>query len=85
MPAPFFRDGLGVSTTYTNTTAKIVGNGKTIQFKVGSNVATVNGKAVTLPVAVQARNNVPVVPLRFVLDQLQYKISYNNGSYAVFK
>ncbi|USG65916.1 copper amine oxidase N-terminal domain-containing protein [Brevibacillus ruminantium] len=85
MPAPFFRDGLGVSTTFTNSTAKIVGNGKTIQFKVGSNIATVNGKNVTLPVAVQARNNVPVVPLRFVLDQLQYKISFNNGHYAVFK
>ncbi|QQE74568.1 DUF2808 domain-containing protein [Brevibacillus composti] len=85
MPASFFRDGLGVSTTFTNTTARIVGNGKTIQFRVGSNIATLNGKNVTLPTAVQARNNVPVVPLRFVLEQLGYKISYNNGSYAVFK
>ncbi|UYZ13588.1 copper amine oxidase N-terminal domain-containing protein [Brevibacillus sp. WF146] len=85
MPASFFRDALGMSVTWTKTSARIVSGGTTIQFTVGSKTATVNGKAVTLPVAVQARNNMPVVPLRFVAEQTQYKITYYNGNYTVYK
>jgi hypothetical protein len=85
MPASFFRDALGMSVTWTKTSARIVSGGTTIQFTVGSKTATVNGKAVTLPVAVQARNNMPVVPLRFVAERTQYKITYYNGNYTVYK
>lgn len=85
MPASFFRDALGMSVTWTKSSARIVSGGTTIQFTVGSKTATVNGKAVTLPVAVQARNNMPVVPLRFVAERTQYKITYYNGNYTVYK
>lgn len=85
MPASFYRDGLGLSVTWNNSTARIVSGSTTIQFRVGSNVATVNGQNVTMPAAVQLRNNVPVIPLRFVTDRTGYKIIYVNGIYTVYR
>lgn len=85
MPVSFFRDGLGLSTTWTKTTAKIVSGNTVMQFTVGSNVATVNGQKVTMPAAVQLKNNIPVVPLRFVTDRSGHKIIYVNGNYTVYK
>lgn len=48
-------------------------SGNTImQFKVGSNVATVNGQNVTLP-------------LRAITDRTGYKIIFVNGNYTIYK
>lgn len=85
MPASFYKDGLGLSTTWNNSTARIVSGNTTMQFKVGSNIATVNGQNITLPVAVQLKNNIPVIPLRFVMDRTGYNIIYVNGNYTVYK
>lgn len=85
MPASFYRDGLGLSTTWNNTSARIVSGNTTMQFKVGSNIATVNGQNITMPVAVQLKNNIPVIPLRFVMDRTGYQIIYVNGNYTVYK
>lgn len=85
MPATFFRDALGFSVTYTKSTAKIVSGKTVMQFTVGSNVATVNGQKVTLPAAVQLKNNVPCVPLRTVTDRTGYKVVYVNDNYTVYK
>lgn len=85
MPASFFRDGLGMSVTWTATTAKVVSGNTVMQFKVGSNVATINGQNVTLPVAVQAKNKIPALPLRTITDRTGYNIIYVNGNYTVYK
>lgn len=85
MPASFFRDGLGMSVTWTTTTAKVVSGNTVMQFKVGSNVATVNGQNVTLPVAVQLKNKIPALPLRTITDRTGYKIIFVNGNYTVYK
>lgn len=85
MPASFYRDGLGLSVTWNNTSARIVSGNTTMQFKVGSNVATVNGQNMTLPTAVQLKNNIPTIPLRFVMDRTGYQIVYVNGNYIVYK
>ena len=85
MPASFYRDGLGMSVTWNNSSARIVSGNTTMQFTVGSKVATVNGQSVTMPEAVQLRNNIPVIPLRFVADRTGYKIIYVNGIYTVYR
>ncbi|GED60574.1 copper amine oxidase N-terminal domain-containing protein [Brevibacillus formosus] len=85
MPTTFFRDALGFSISYTKTTAKVVSGNTVMQFKVGSNVATVNGKNVTLPAAVQLKNNVPTLPLKTITERTGYKIIYVNGNYTVYK
>lgn len=85
MPASFYRDGLGLSVTWNNTSARIVSGNTTMQFKVGSNVATVNNQNITLPTAVQLKNNIPTIPLRFVMDRSGYQIVYVNGNYIVYK
>ncbi|MFD2370166.1 copper amine oxidase N-terminal domain-containing protein [Brevibacillus sp. GCM10020057] len=85
MPASFFRDGLGMTVTWTQTTAKVVSGNTVMQFKVGSNVATVNGQNVTLPVAVQLKNKIPALPLRAITDRTGYKIIFANGNYTIYK
>ncbi|BAH41089.1 hypothetical protein BBR47_01120 [Brevibacillus brevis NBRC 100599] len=85
MPTTFFRDALGFSISYTKTTAKVVSGNTVMQFKVGSNVATINGKNVTLPTAVQLKNNVPTLPLKTITERTGYKIIYVNGNYTVYK
>ncbi|MGG4447789.1 copper amine oxidase N-terminal domain-containing protein [Brevibacillus sp. HB1.2] len=85
MPTTFFRDALGFSISYTKTTAKVVSGNTVMQFKVGSNVATINGKNVTLPAAVQLKNNVPTLPLKTITERTGYKIIYVNGNYTVYK
>ncbi|GED33451.1 copper amine oxidase N-terminal domain-containing protein [Brevibacillus centrosporus] len=85
MPASFFRDGLGMSVTWTATTAKVVSGSTVMQFKVGSNVATINGQNVTLPTAVQVKSNIPTLPLRTITDRTGYKIIFVNGNYTVYK
>ncbi|QRG67808.1 copper amine oxidase N-terminal domain-containing protein [Brevibacillus choshinensis] len=85
MPASFFRDGLGMSVTWTTTTARVVSGNTVMQFKVGSNVATINGQNVTLPVAVQLKNKIPTLPLRTITDRTGHKIVFVNGNYTVYK
>lgn len=85
MPASFFRDGLGMSVTWDKTSARIVSGNTTMQFKVGSKVATVNGQNVTMAEAVQLRGNMPVIPLRFVAERTGYKIIFVNGIYTVYR
>lgn len=85
MPTTFFRDALGFQISYTKTTAKVVSGSTTMQFKVGSNIATVNGKNVTLPVAVQLKNNIPALPLKAITERTGYKIVFVNGNYTVYK
>ncbi|WP_421617325.1 copper amine oxidase N-terminal domain-containing protein [Brevibacillus sp. TJ4] len=85
MPASFYRDGLGMSVTWNNTSARIVSGNTTMQFTVGSKTATVNGQSITLPEAVQLRNNIPVIPLRAVAERTGYQIIYVNGIYTVYR
>lgn len=85
IPATFFRDALGFSITYTKTTAKVVSGNTVMQFNVGSSVANINGQNVTLPAAVQLKNNIPTLPLKTIADRTGYKIIYVNGNYTVYK
>ncbi|HBZ82524.1 MULTISPECIES: copper amine oxidase N-terminal domain-containing protein [Brevibacillus] len=85
MPTTFFRDALGFSVSYTKTTAKVVSGNTVMQFKVGSNIVNVNGQNVTLPAAVQLKNNIPTLPLKTIADRTGYKIIYVNGNYTVYK
>ncbi|MGG4497554.1 copper amine oxidase N-terminal domain-containing protein [Brevibacillus reuszeri] len=85
IPTTFYRDALGFQITYTKTTAKVVSGSTVMNFKVGSNVATINGQNVTLPAAVQLKNNIPTLPLKTIADRTGYKIIYVNGNYTVYK
>ncbi|MGN7471439.1 copper amine oxidase N-terminal domain-containing protein [Brevibacillus sp. SAFN-007a] len=85
IPTTFFRDALGFSVSYTKTTAKVINGNTVMQFKVGSNIMNVNGQNVTLPTAVQLKNNIPALPLKAIADRTGYKIIYVNGNYTVYK
>lgn len=85
IPTTFFRDALGFQISYTKTTAKVVSGNTVMNFKVGSNVVNINGQNVTLPAAVQLKNNIPTLPLKTIADRTGYKIIYVNGNYTVYK
>ncbi|WP_432775724.1 copper amine oxidase N-terminal domain-containing protein [Brevibacillus gelatini] len=85
IPTTFFRDALGFSISYTKTTAKVTSGKTVMQFKVGSNIMNVNGQNVTLPTAVQLKNNIPTLPLKAIADRTGYKIIYVNGNYTMYK
>jgi len=81
--AQLLKNGLGLSVTYSKWTATIVSGKNKLVFKTGSNIATVNGKTVKLPVAVQAKGNMPMLPLRFISDTLGYKLSWDGATSSV--
>jgi hypothetical protein len=56
----------------------------TLNLKIGSRTATVNGKAVTLDVPAQIIGNKTMVPLRFVAEEMGCTVDWDNASRTVF-
>ncbi|WP_232696218.1 copper amine oxidase N-terminal domain-containing protein [Brevibacillus daliensis] len=83
VPATFVRDGLKVNTTYTKTSATVKHGNNTMVFTVGSNIVKINGKNYTLPVAVQQKNNIPMLPLRNITDTLRFNLAWDNSTSSV--
>lgn len=87
VPAQFFKEGLALSTIWNNQTVSIVGGTKAVKLTVGSNVARVGAQAYVMPAPVTLQNNMPMIPLKFVADQLGYKVLWDakTNSVGVFK
>ena len=51
-------------------------NGNTVELKLDSTAATVNGETVTLDVPARAKNNRTFVPVRFVSEELGLQVGY---------
>lgn len=87
VPAQFFKDALALTTVWNASSASITSGQTQIKFTVGSNIAKVNNVNVKLPVAVQVKNGVPMIPIRMVSDTLKYKLGWeaNTSSIVVYK
>lgn len=84
VPAQFFKEALALTTQWNNHTVAIISGTKVLRFTVGSNKAKVGGQEVTLPAAVQLKNNMPMIPIKFVADNLGYKLGWDAKTSTVF-
>jgi hypothetical protein len=84
VPAQFFKEALALTTQWNDQTVAIISGTKVLRFSVGSNKAKVGGQEVTLPAAVQMKNNMPMIPIKFVADNLGYKLGWDAKTSTVF-
>jgi hypothetical protein len=69
--------GANVSWESKTKTVTIKYGSKTIQLKIGNRQAYVNGKATLLAVAPEIKNNLTMVPIRFVAETLGTVVTYD--------
>jgi hypothetical protein len=74
---------LGASVVYDNGTINATGNGRNVQLKIGSTMATVNGETYTSDVAPFLVGARTLVPLRFISEALGASVNYDSGSQTV--
>jgi hypothetical protein len=74
---------LGATVTYDNGTIDAVGNGRTVELKVGSTAAVVDGSLTTLDAAPFIMGSIVLVPLRFVSQALGAYVEYDPTTASV--
>jgi hypothetical protein len=74
---------LGASVVYDNGLINATGNGRNVQLKIGSTIATVNGETYTSDVAPFLVGARTLVPLRFISEALGATVNYDSGSQTV--
>ena len=55
-----------------------------IELIIGSKVAKVNGKEVNLDVPAEVLNNRTMIPLRFISENLGYKVKFDNENSPIY-
>ncbi|MHC1723428.1 MAG: stalk domain-containing protein [Aminipila sp.] len=85
IPVRAITEGLGAQVAYDQATKEvtITKDGTTIQLTLGSNVALVNGKEVTLDTKANTMNNRTYVPMRFIMETFKLKVTYDDGTIEV--
>ncbi|UFJ42882.1 copper amine oxidase N-terminal domain-containing protein [Brevibacillus humidisoli] len=83
VPAQFFRDALGLSTQWNGNSAVVVSGSTVIRFTVGSDTAMIGQTTVRLPVAVQVKEGMPMLPIRFVSDTLKYTLGWDGATSSI--
>ncbi len=85
IPVRAITEGLGAQVAYDQATKEvtITKDGTTIQLTLGSNVALVNGKEVTLDTKANTMSNRTYVPMRFIMEAFKLKVTYNDGTIEV--
>ncbi len=83
VPAQFFKDALSLTTKWNKSTADVISGNTTIHFTVGSNQAKVNNTVVKLPVPVQIKDGMPMLPIRFIADTLKYKLGWDEATKSI--
>ncbi|MBQ3053389.1 MAG: copper amine oxidase N-terminal domain-containing protein [Clostridia bacterium] len=84
--APFFKNGVSMvpldalDNSFSVTNNIVIYNNTTITFTVGSNIAYVNDEAKNLPAIVEKRNDSYMVPIRFICDNFNVLIEYEDGT-----
>jgi hypothetical protein len=74
---------LGASVVYDNGVINTTGNGRTIQLRIGSTQATVNGSTRTLDVAPFIVGSRTLVPIRFISESLGASVDWNDNTRTV--
>jgi len=82
VPVRFVSEALGFNVAYSEKTKEVtIKNNKTvIVIKIGSKIATVNGKSVTLDVAPVIQNGRTFVPVRFISETMGFKVDWNSDT-----
>jgi copper amine oxidase-like protein len=75
--------GLSAGVAYDNGTINATAGTNTVQVKIGSNQAVVDGRQVFLDAPPFLENSVAMVPLRFVSEALGASVDYNNQTGAI--
>ncbi len=57
--------------------------GKTVKLKINSKIATVNGEAVSMPIAPKLINGKTMIPVRFVAEALGFAVEFDNKTDTV--
>ncbi|MGG1663915.1 copper amine oxidase N-terminal domain-containing protein [Brevibacillus sp. NRS-1366] len=84
VPAQFFKEALALTTQWNNQTVAVISGNKVLKFTVGSTKARVGNQEVTLPTPVVLNNGMPMIPVRFVTDNLGYKVGWDAKTSSVF-
>jgi len=74
---------LGATVVYDNGVINATGNGRNVQLKIGSTMATVNGETFTSDVAPFLVGARTLVPLRFISEALGATVNYDGNSQTV--
>jgi len=83
VPAQFFKEALALTTQWNNQSVAIISGTKVLKFTVGSNKARIGNQEVTLPATV-LNNGMPMIPVRFVTDNLGYQVGWDAKTSSVF-
>lgn len=84
VPAQFFKEALALTTQWNNQSVAIISGTKVLKFTVGSNKARIGSQEVTLPTPVVLKNGMPMIPVRFVTDNLGYKVGWDAKTSSVY-
>jgi len=84
VPAQFFKEALALTTQWNNQSVAIISGTKVLKFTVGSNKARIGNQEVTLPATVVLNNGMPMIPVRFVTDNLGYQVGWDAKTSSVF-
>jgi len=84
VPAQFFKEALALTTQWNNQSVAIISGTKVLKFSVGSNKARIGNQEVTLPSPVVLKEGMPMIPVRFVTDNLGYKVGWDAKTSSVF-
>lgn len=76
-------EGLNAGVAYDNGTINATAGDRTVQVKIGSNQAIVNGQQTFLEAAPFIMGSTTMVPLRFVSEALGATVDYDNASGAI--
>jgi N-acetylmuramoyl-L-alanine amidase len=85
-PIRFVSEELGAKSVFWNQntkTATIVFDNITFKFKINSRTIYVNGNPVNIDVPVELNNSRTFVPIRFISEQMGYKIDWENSTKSV--
>lgn len=85
VPVRFISEQMGAKVTWNDVKRQVtIAQGtKTIILTINSNKVLVNGKTVTIDVPAKIINSRTMVPVRFVSEQLGYKVKWDPVSYRV--
>lgn len=79
-------EALGVEVCYNEAENAVytIGNNKLIKIVIGSNIAEINGEPVELDAVARTINDRTVIPLRFIAEELDANVDYNEQQGVIF-
>ncbi|MFZ5633011.1 MAG: exo-beta-N-acetylmuramidase NamZ domain-containing protein [Bacillota bacterium] len=85
VPLRAIAEALGAKAQWDNLnrTATIVGDGRTVVFKIGSTAATVNGQQKRMDTSPVIKNDRTLIPARYVSEYLGFSVAWDQTSRTV--